>query len=510
MTRILLGYEASSAATSSRKPVYADFDKLVNPHAMICGDSGTGKTHTLRLAINEVIKTSTTEMRVHVIDVHGDIEMPPNICSTTVFSEASPFGLNPLRVNPDPHFGGVRKAIQAFINTLSLSPSTGRALGPKQQDVLRNLMLDVYEFAEYQPDDPSTWSFRAEPPPSNLLPGRIYINVPYDEKDRAKAVAREAGISLEFQRDGVNVWHVDRYEDPITRWPRKTWGRTNPTLNTLCQYAARRREMSFTGMGYKEAALLETVHKRARMVSRSLQSRAKTRNNSGGDVYENEEADQDLAKAKEAALSAFKDYISTVETGRALEALLKYDSFDSLSTVKQILDSLNSTGVFRDQPPAFDAKKPVWRYNLKALRAEEQKFFVNVRLREIFEAAVQKGESDHLREVIVIDEGAKFTEEAPDHIINVIALEARKFGLGIWFASQSPTQYSDDLLSTVATKVILGLDSNHWPHASRRLRIDEKALKWVRPREGLLVNFKLKGQSAQPWGWVTTPSAVAA
>ena len=510
MPKILLGYEASTAHSAQRRPIYMDTDKLVNPHAMFTGDSGTGKTHTLKSAVTSGISTAQHFLRFHIMDVHGDIELDEKISSTVQFSESSPFGFNPLKINPDPHFGGVRKCIQTFISTLRLSPTTSRALGPKQQDVLRNLLTDVFEMNGFDVDDPSTWDVAYEPPPKNLLPGRTYIDVPFNEKELAKSVARASNVNLSFgdpeNKDGVRCWHVDRYDGPITRWPIKQWGKNNPTLSTLLQYATRRREMSFTGLGQKEAALMDVVHRKAKALASRLQQHAKNRNNSGGSADE-EQASKELDKAKNDALDAFKDYFATIENGGALDALIKYDSFESLSTVKQILDSLNSSGIFRDTPPNFDPKKPVWRYNIKALHAPEQKFLVNVRLNEIFQAAVQKGECDYLREVIVIDEGAKFVENEDDHIINVIALEARKFGLGIWFASQSPTQYPDSLLSTVATKVVLGLDPNYWPLAQRRLRIEERALKWIRPREGLLVNFKLSGQSAQPWINVTTPSA---
>ena len=502
MTRILLGYSANTARTANKVAVYADFDKLVNPHVMFTGDSGTGKTHQLRGAIKEAIKTSDHPLRIHVFDVHGDIDIDPTICSTVSFSESSPYGFNPLSINPDPEFGGVRKCITNFIATLRLSPTTSRALGPKQQDVLRNLLTDVFHNADFITDDPRSWGVSEEQAPVGLLPGRVYVDVPFGEKDLAKQLH---GPDMAWHKE-VYCWHVGRYEGPIARWPEKRWGKVNPTLKTLLQYAKRRREMSFTGLGQKEAALMETVHKRARALSLRLQQLARSRNN--GDPDELDTARKELDKAKNESLTAFKNYISDVETGDALDALLKYDSYESLSTVTQILDSLNQSGIFRETQPNFDPRKPVWRYKINALDPEEQKFLINVRLREVFFAAVQRGETNNLADVIVIDEGAKFVEDDEGHIINVIALEARKFGLAIWFASQSPTQYPDALLSTVATKIVLGLDPSYWQMAQRKLKIEEKAMQWIRPREGLLASFKLRGQSVRGWEWVTTPTAV--
>lgn len=509
MPRVLLGYEASSAYSPQRRPVYIDLDQLVNPHAIFTGDTGTGKTYNLENAIKCVVETAEHPVRVHLFDVHGDIRPPESMTSMVRFSASSPYGLNPLKINPDPDAGGVRKCIQTFIETLRLSPTHSRALGPKQQDVLRNLLTDVFELHGFDPDDHTTWDVSDEPPPTNLLPGRTYIDVPFAEKDLAKNVARSSGVNLTFgdpeSRDGVRCWHVDKYDGPITRWPLKQWGKVNPTLNTLLQYATRRREMSFTGMGQKEAALMDVMHRKANAMAGRLQQHAKNRNSGG--VGDEEKASKELEKAKADYLAAMQDYVATIEHGGALDALIKYDSFDSLSTVKQILDSLNSCGIFRDTPPNFDPAKPVWRYYIKDLRAPEQKFLVNVRLTEIFYAAVQKGECDYIREICVIDEAVKFIEDDDEHILNVLVLEARKFGLGIFLGGQSPTQFSDSLLTSVATKVCMGLDPGFWPLAQRRLRIDERLLKWIRPREGLIVNFKLKGQSTQPWVQVTTTKA---
>lgn len=48
-----------------------------------------------------------------------------------MFSEQTTYGMNPLRVNPDPHFGGIRKRVQGFITTINRVIM--RALGPKQE-----------------------------------------------------------------------------------------------------------------------------------------------------------------------------------------------------------------------------------------------------------------------------------------------------------------------------------------------------------------------------------------
>lgn len=502
---IVWGYESETAMSDHRRAVLTDFTKVVNPHMAILGDTGTGKTHTVRHAINYLLKTSKNPVRFHLFDVHGDIDIEG--ASKVIFSESQPYGFNPIRVDPDPDSGGVRKSVQNFIDILGLSPSHGRALGPKQQDILRNLCLDVLENAGFVNNDPATWRIVNSGPPGDLKSGRIYLDIPYDEKDIAKRVAKDANINLTF--DGANYcWHADRHDGEMLRWPRKIWGRVNPTLLDLCRYAARRREMLFTGLGQKEAELVYKVNAKQRTLQNKMRDLARSRNN-GADNEDIEELRKELEKAKEAATEATVNYIQNIETGGALQAVLKYDSFESLSTVKQILDSLYATGIFRETPPNFDKKAPVWRYHMSNLSMEEQIFLVNFRLREIFANAIAMGESDGvIREVVVIDEGAKFTSDDGKHIINRIALEARKFGLAIWFASQSPTHYPEALMSSMATKVVLGLDPNYWNKAANMLQMDSKDLKWIRSRETLLVKLKVQGQSDQQWRRTTTASAI--
>lgn len=321
--QIIWGYEASNARSENRVAVMTDFSSVVNPHMAICGDTGNGKTHTVRHAITEVLRTSN-QVLFHIFDVHDDIKISDKD-SEVIFSEVSPFGLNPLSINPDPHTGGVRKCIQSFIEMLGKSPSHGRSLGNKQQDVLRNLMLDVFEQAGYYPDDPDSWVSQPMSAPMNLIPGRTYLEVPFAEKELAKNKAKACGIDIKFQGDNVTCWHVDEYRDDITRWPVKRWGKVNPTLADLCQYATRRRAMSFTGMGQKEIEKLEGVNRRARSLTNALQKFERSRNNNGFDSQAIEEERETLEKSKDAALKAYEDYITNIEHGNAVEALLKYD-----------------------------------------------------------------------------------------------------------------------------------------------------------------------------------------
>lgn len=149
---INLGYEDATHREGSpdNALVQWDLSRVVNGHMIVLGKSGVGKTTTLRRLIVQINKADPPP-RVHVFDVHGDIHIAE--ASSVQYSEANPHGLNPLRISPDPHFGGVRKRIQDFLATVNAA----RSLGSKQESVLRSLLLEVYAAEGFLADDPATW-----------------------------------------------------------------------------------------------------------------------------------------------------------------------------------------------------------------------------------------------------------------------------------------------------------------------------------------------------------------
>ena len=137
------------------KKVYWRPETCVNPHGIITGYSGSGKTYTLKKIIKSIISTASHKIEFHIFDVHGDITFDPNICQTIKYSETSPYGINPLVVSTDKDYGGVRKKIRNFISVLN---RTSRKLGIKQEAVLINLLRDLYAANGFYEDNPKSWA----------------------------------------------------------------------------------------------------------------------------------------------------------------------------------------------------------------------------------------------------------------------------------------------------------------------------------------------------------------
>lgn len=489
-----LGKDYFSSRKGDPEVIALDTKKLINGHIFIVGSSGVGKSHTIRKLISAG-SGEGTKVRFHVMDVHGDLVIPG--ASVVQFSEQAPFGLNVLRVNPDPDFGGVRKCIQNFIRTINQASTT--ALGVKQEAVIRNILLDVYRDFGFLQDDASTWSVNAYQ--ARLVSGgtdnRLYLDVSIQDKDKAKA------FGARWDPDKKLWWiHTENYKGEITNWKPVFKARTYPTLGDVVAYSKRLYEERFLGSDQKAVRALGYLNKAAQAYQRKLLDSAKQRRYDGVDA----ESAEAIDKAKERAIDAFNTYANAVQTGFELDSLLKYDSADVLKSVLDRLNNLNATGLFKDVPPPFDENAAVWRYKLDPLSTEEKKMLVFFTLQEIFAKAVQRGEQSDVVEVVVLDELGVYTSSQDDDsgegIIGVIAREARKFGLALWAANQSPANVPESLISSVATKIILGLDERYWKSAVDKLRIETKLLEWVKPQTSIAVQMKEKGALKSRWWWV--------
>lgn len=202
----------------------------------------------------------------------------------------------------------------------------------------------------------------------------------------------------------------------------------------------------------------------------------------GGDPAEIEEIQKDVHNSAADLCESFTDYVTSIETGRELDQLARYESTDTLKSLGDRLDTLVSTGIFKPRKPPFDPSMPIWSYDIAPLRDSEQQFFVWTKLKQILDEAMESGPvegASEVRTVIVLDEGHKFFSEKESNILDKIAKEGRKFGVSLICASQAPSHFSEDFLGNVGTKILLGLDPLYRDSTARKMRIDPKILDYV-------------------------------
>jgi DNA helicase HerA-like ATPase len=492
--QIKTGLDYFELKNNRKVPVVLDSKKLINGHILFLGSSGVGKSHNIREYVRQV-QASGQKIIMHVFDVHGDLHIPG--ASVVQFSEQATFGLNPLVINADPDFGGVHKCIRSFIRVINQSSVT--KLGVQQEDCLRNLLLDVFEDFGFLADDASTWAINEYG--SRLVSGgannRIYLEVPIADKDAAKA------FGARWDPEKKLWWtHTENYKGEISKWKAAFKARTYPTIKDVAEYAKELYEQRFLGSDQRSVRALGYMNKVAQSHQKILLSTLKDKRLG----YTDDSADDKLDSAKLKAIEAFSEYVNSVRTGRELDTLLKYQNPDVVRSTHIRLKNLLATGIFKPTLPPFDPDNSVWRYKLNAVESEEKKMLVLFKLQELFSKAMQRGEQDDVVEIVVLDELGMYTSSADNDkgegVIGVIAREARKFGLAMWAATQTPTSVPESLISSVATKVILGLDEKYWNAAVSSLRIDTKLLSWIQAHHTIGVQMKEKGSMKNRWWWV--------
>ena len=109
-------------------------------------------------------------------------------------------------------------------------------------------------------------------------------------------------------------------------------------------------------------------------------------------------------------------------------------------------------------------------------------------------------------DILVIDEAQLYVDDDGDDILSILSTEARKFGIGILAASQTAS-FPDSFISSLATKVILGIDEMYWKTSVAKMRIDEKLLGWVKPKRTLAVQMKESSATKTEWKWVVMPDS---
>jgi len=462
----------------SQVPVVWDERNVINGHMGFVGKSGSGKSYVLRHAIRSAAASATRRgTRFHVIDRHGDLATPGE--SVVQFSESTPYGFQPLEVNPDPHFGGVRKAIQKFISAIN---RTSHRLGPIQEGLLRRLLEELYAARGFKKDDPRTWLPQDPAEVAAALRGkedRMYIDVPYAIRQRAK----EMGAAWDGE---LSSWWVpkEKYVGELLMWEPKILFKTSPTLDDAVLFTRRKLEAVYLGAN---AAVMSHVTEANRCAS--AYHRIVTKTNKEGRAEELVALEKKRDVAREKAVEAFSAYLSAVETGRELDDALLYRSVDVMSSVYDRLKNLQEIGIFRKVRPPFDPNATVWRMDIRALSPDEAQLFAHFALSSLYDDALQRGETNQIVDIAVLDEADKHFTDDDYNMPNVIAKEARKFGLNLWAVSQSVTGFSDAFLSNLGSKVILALDSTVQDAAIRKLKLETKHVESLRPRYNGLVQI---------------------
>lgn len=295
---------------------------------------------------------------------------------------------------------------------------------------------------------------------------------------RQEAVLRSLLNEL-YQLNGYDpkkprTW--DPRTNPHVRGRSKATGR-HPAISDLSNLTAWRIKNLLTGAGSEcFKALVE------------LQKRKKKLSNLEKKLDEGEEAA--LEQLQTQVKELFCTSVDTMETGRELDELLNYDNVETMRAVYERIKRLDETGIFKDEPPIFSNADPLRVYDIKALTEDEQSMFAEVLLERLFLEAKARGQRDAPDTFIIIDEAHKFMSTDNEHIMNRMAREVRKFGVGLILVSQNFDHFPEDLIANSAMTMILGLHDMQHNKTTTKLGLKKDSLKWIKPKHTALVQVR--------------------
>lgn len=147
------------------KKVYWNFDPKIgsaNPHVLIVGETGFGKTYAAQCIIAELKKKDMVTIIFDYGQGFGVEEASKTFIDLTnlVQIEASKKGvaINPLQIFPDDMMGPINVAQRTADTFCRIYPR----MGIQQKEAIIESITDVFFFADIYPDDKDSWK---NPPP---------------------------------------------------------------------------------------------------------------------------------------------------------------------------------------------------------------------------------------------------------------------------------------------------------------------------------------------------------
>lgn len=226
---IPLGHEIETGAVVRWNP-----GNLANPHFLILGGSGAGKTQTIKRAMLEL---SRLEFGVVAIDFHGDLLIEG--ADSYPISMTSSYGVNPLVVDLDPAGGGPDP--QRFLVLQSLKEAFA-PMGGNQLAFLDRALSEVYRNAGILQVDYASW--RREPPTFRELEQVLNRLAEAAGKDR-RPEALKTKLGPAFSYGILSKPQVPIKEQGVTRidLSKLPPGLQYLAADTLCQQLLRRVQM---------------------------------------------------------------------------------------------------------------------------------------------------------------------------------------------------------------------------------------------------------------------------
>ena len=389
--------------------------------------------------------------------------------------------MNPHAIVTGPSGSGKTHTLRYLANQLALMGARVYLFDVHGDLNIGNSLCSTVKFSETSPYGINPLKISADPDYGGVRK-KIRNFVAMLNRTSRKLGPKQESVMINLLRDLYSANGF--YEGDLKTWgldfdPRhkSRSGKKYPTMQDLERFAGYKLKQLLAGAGskaYAAIAEIEKIHARLKRAAKNHE-------------------EEKLNALKEKYLASCREFVENIETGREMDDYIKYDSKEPMKSTYDRIVNLNSSGIFKSMEPKFDPTLPVHRYDISALSTDEQKIFIDIVAEEIFLDRRQRGIVSMPDTFIFIDEAKHFISSEPDHIVNILFTDARKFGIGAILGSQSITHFTEDILQSAATKIVLGLDDTFHSKAERLLKVDAKRFGYIVPQETALVQIRESG-----------------
>lgn len=423
--------------------VQLHLQRLSNPHYLVSGMSGSGKSHLIR---NLIARLNRRGLTSHIIELHPDMSYNDFVsagCGEHVSPDDFNYlnfdyvdgdaSVNILQFNPNAESGGVYMAIQDVLDVARLfNPS----LGSRQVTCLQKLLEYTYSRKGIQHSDPATW--------------------------------------------------VDQTN------PRNPTGH-HPTLHDLLDSLIEIRRAIASGLGSDVFSEVEKMRRQAKKLKRTIDSGVLEPDDQ---AEKQEDLEKRFESLKESVNATLHREIFGEGEGEPFYQGWKTDTLDSLAdTIRSMVESsLFTRGIDDPQSVKGPKKGKINVYRLSNLSYVHQKTMIHILLTRIYNASMRMCKQlnpETPDTYLVLDEGryAKEAAKSPMSPLNVIMGGSRKFGLGAIIGVQGPEQISNDMAQNFATKFILACSEAGYADAKKYFNLPPARMKKITPKQDALVSI---------------------
>lgn len=396
-----------------------DFEE--NPHLLIWGASGSGKSYLLREIISYL---HCQNKHIHLVDLHGDLETPGD--NTLQFGghiAGLRYGINPFQFDSSSVNAGPKSQIPIIVSMFRSTYLS--SMGGIQELVLKGLCSDIYSLAGLEKNDPASWMVDdVEEKTPNL-------------QDMLKLI----GQILQYYKGPKTIQtYLDTEIKHIKKLAKKH-GEGHDLVQK--QHSAIINDIS----NYLHASYIEGAEKNPRLPTTKIDARV------------------DLT-----AYSSSKALATLESLEMYTKALIECDIFHSNPPPVR-------TGVVNRYNLQYISEE-VRNFFVEALVA---KIFRAGQIRGEYSKRINPSRGQKVDTYIILDEiqallPAGNEKNLPTQTYNRIASEARKYGIGLIVLTQSPGGFPTPMLSNITKRIGLKTNPIDVGDAKRKLGVADPAL----------------------------------